>query len=560
MQDTEIQHLSAPPVEQSQGALPRSAARGRQRFGSLAWWLRLAVVAGLAVVDGLCLSRPINLSRVDLGRHLMNGQLLVQALQNRDAALWHSVLHTNHYAMTTPDSGVVNHHWLSGVIFYATEVSFGFDGLSILFLMLNVAAFLLLFQVAWRRGGFAMAALLSLLLIPVLSERYEVRPEAFSLLFTAIYVLVLEGHASRRWRRTPLWVLPLLQLLWANLHIYFVFGPFLIGCFLLEALLRTEPRRRDAPALALTLGAAGLGSLVTPFGLDGLLYPFTILNHYGYQVLENQTVLFLQARGLGTPAFLPFKVACALLVATSAAALLRRKGPFPVAASLIGLVFCAMGWWALRNFTLFAALALPATAWCAGVAFPSLVALRMGRARAAYAAMLAGLILLIATQQAPPLLALWRDSPPALGLCPGVNDAASFFREAGLRGPIFNNYDNGAYLIYHLYPSWRVFTDNRPEAYPEAFFRDVYIPLQDDEAVWQRREHSAPFNAIFFSHRDKTPWAQKFLVNRLQDPSWVPVFADAYSVILLRATVANGSMIRRYRVPPQRFTISPGPR
>lgn len=560
MQDHETEDLAAAAPGQTSAPPPPTASRQQRRYQRLGWGLRLAVVAALALADALCLCRPINLTRVDLGRHLKNGQLLVQALRQGDAGLWHSVLHSNHYAMTTPDFGVVNHHWLTGVIFHLTEVAFGFEGLSGLLLLLSVASFLLLFHVARRRGGFGMAVLLSVLLIPVLAERYEVRPEAFSLLFASLYVLVLEGHAAQRWRRPVLWVLPLCQLLWANLHIYFVFGLFLITCFLLEALARAETRRTRAPALAVTLGATALASLCTPFGLDGLLFPFQILNNYGYQILENQTVFFLQDRGLGTPAFLPFKVASALLVASATAALLRRNGRFPLAASLIGLVFCGLAWWALRNFAIFAAMALPATAWCAGVAFPSLVFLRDARARGAYAMMLGALTLLVATRQAPALWTLWRSSPPALGLCSGVNDAAIFFRQAGLRGPVFNNYDNGAYLIYHLHPDWRVFTDNRPEAYPETFFREVYIPLQDDEVVWQRREHSEPFNVIFFSHRDQTPWAQKFLVARLQDPSWAPVFADGFSIILLRRTVANDPIIQRYLVPQQRFRIAPSPR
>jgi hypothetical protein len=54
-----------------------------------------------------------------------------------------------------------------------------------------------------------------------------------------------------------------------------------------------------------------------------------------------------------------------------------------------------------------------------------------------------------------------------------------------LKGPIFNNFDIGSYLIFRLYnkslPAGRqVFVDGRPEAYPASFFQITYILMQQD--------------------------------------------------------------------------------
>lgn len=99
------------------------------------------------------------------------------------------------------------------------------------------------------------------------------------------------------------------------------------------------------------------------------------------------------------------------------------------------------------------------------------------------------------------------------------NASAEFFKKENVQGPVFNNYDIGSYLIYYLFPQERVFVDNRPESYPASFFKEIYIPMQEKEYN---------FNAIFFSHCDYTPWGQKFLINRLNDKDWVPVFADQF--------------------------------
>ena len=71
-----------------------------------------------------------------------------------------------------------------------------------------------------------------------------------------------------------------------------------------------------------------------------------------------------------------------------------------------------------------------------------------------------------------------------LGLLPKINAAADFYKTNKIQGPIFNNYDIGGYLIFHLYPE-KIFVDNRPEAYPTSFFQDVYIPMQENNDIWK---------------------------------------------------------------------------
>jgi hypothetical protein len=139
------------------------------------------------------------------------------------------------------------------------------------------------------------------------------------------------------------------------------------------------------------------------------------------------------------------------------------------------------------------------------------------------------------------------------GLPPGVNRSAEFFRMAGLVGPVFNNYDLGAYLIFHLFPRERVFVDNRPEAYPVDFFQREYLPMQADEETWNRLDAKYGFQAIYFERHDQTARARTFLVHRLGDPRWAPVFLDDYTVILAKRGGPNQAAIERYPLPPGTF-------
>ena len=140
------------------------------------------------------------------------------------------------------------------------------------------------------------------------------------------------------------------------------------------------------------------------------------------------------------------------------------------------------------------------------------------------------------------------------GLYEKNQSAANFFKDQNIQGPIFNNYNIGGYLIFYLWPK-KVFVDNRPEAYPASFFQNVYIPMQEQEAVWQEQSRQYNFNAIVFGYRDRTPWAQNFLGQRLSDSSWAPVWADQWVLILLRRNELNQSIIDRFEIPKSAFNF-----
>ncbi|MBU2068241.1 hypothetical protein KKE13_01515, partial [Patescibacteria group bacterium] len=71
---------------------------------------------------GLFFMYKIDLTVVDLGRHIINGQMIL--------AGQFGILDTNFYSYTEPDFSVINHHWGGGVIFYLIWKVFGFAGLS----------------------------------------------------------------------------------------------------------------------------------------------------------------------------------------------------------------------------------------------------------------------------------------------------------------------------------------------------------------------------------------------------------------------------------------------
>jgi hypothetical protein len=494
---------------------------------------QLISLAAVFLVYAFLITKPINLFTADLGRHLQNGRIILET---------RSVPTVNDYSYTHPDYPFVNHHWGSGVVFHATHQLLGFTGLSLLFTAVSLAALAGFFFVAYKAANLATALLTSLILMPLLIYRVEVRPEVFSNAFLGLYLALLwlyhKGHLPAKF----LYFLPLLHLFWVNLHIYAVFGLVVIGSFWLEHLIR---RRRINLPLTLTLLFCSIASLINPAGLQGALYPLNIFKEYGYLVFENQSVRFIDALMTYPPNFF-FKLSLAVLLLSYLYRLSIKK-PLSLALLLLSLLFAYLGWTAIRNFTLSALIMLPAIA-------ANLYPLIKPSAKvAAYITLtgLAGLLILFYNQPS-----YYRGHLTfGAGLDQATFQAANFFTANQFQGPVFNNYDIGGYLIYTLYPQQKVFVDNRPEAYPAAFFTDTYIPMQADSATWEQLDREYQFNTIFFNHQDHTPWAQAFLIDRIQDPAWAPVYYDPSAIIFLKRQPANQANIDLFELPASMFVV-----
>ncbi|NQV00849.1 MAG: hypothetical protein HQ537_01895 [Parcubacteria group bacterium] len=492
---------------------------------------------------GFFLVNKVDLTIVDLGRHLKNGEVILQG----DFDL----LKTNFYSFTQPDYPVVNHHWGSGVIFFLIWQISGFIGLCVFYLLISLLIFYLFFRLAQKQAGFKISVLCSVLLIPLIAARTEIRPEIFSYFFIAVFFWVLwhwkKGLISNKW----LFVLPVLEIIWVNTHIYFIFGPALIGLFLLDRLIK---KRKVFNKIFSVLILTSLTTLISPFGLKGLIYPFTIFKDYGYRIVENQSVWFLENLGIiSNPNLTLFKIVFAILVLSFILLLIKNRKKFSIIYLCLAVVFSTMAWLAIRNFTLFGFFALLIIAYNIKKGMGKRIKFNSLNVNfgLVFLCLAIFLITFFIYYQKLPLT----NKEFGFGLVKDNNQSAEFFKERDIKGPIFNNYDIGSYLIYYLYPKEKVFTDNRPEAYSVAFFEQEYIPLQQDNNVWLEQDKLYNFNTIFFAYHDATPWAQKFLIERVVDDAWAPVFADDYAIIFLKRNDLNQSIIEKYEIPRNMFGI-----
>jgi hypothetical protein len=105
-----------------------------------------------------------------------------------------------------------------------------------------------------------------------------------SMLFTVVFA-ALEVHllvrATVLGERTALWFVPLVFVLWANVHIHFLYGLFVYGCFFAQSWL-DAPRKRSDPAEAER--AWSLATRVSAVGVVCLLA--TLANPYHVRIYD----------------------------------------------------------------------------------------------------------------------------------------------------------------------------------------------------------------------------------------------------------------------------------
>ena len=145
----------------------------------------------------------------------------------------HALPHTGIFSRIAEQRPWTAYSWGYEVLLSFAYRCFGIFGVGVfgvlLTLMVACAIFLMLHRLS---GSFWVAAGLSLVTYFAMLFTMMPRPHFFSIaLFCSLITLIFE--ARRHSSLTPLFALPLLFLLWANLHIQFIYGLAVFGLFVL---------------------------------------------------------------------------------------------------------------------------------------------------------------------------------------------------------------------------------------------------------------------------------------------------------------------------------------
>ncbi len=495
-------------------------------------YIKILVLIFLVFFYILLILTHIRFLTEDLGRHITNGRLLLEDFSKNKA-----VLTTNFYTYNFSEFSFINHHWLSGVIFYLFYSIGGFFALDILKILILISMFLILFYISYKNSNFYITVLFSFLLIPILSERSSLRPEMFSYLLISIYWIILSrfNNKDSKLNDFMFYLIPLLNLIWVNLHIYYFIGLFLFFIFFIYHLFFTIKSKKlkdklkdPATKKYLLVGILLiLTSLLNPNFIKGAVYPLFIFNNYGYDIVENKSPFFINNLIISPIIHLYF---FALFLFFLLMLLNIKKQDFK-SISLSLFAICS-SFFALRNLILFAMFSLPLLS----SNFDDLIK----KIKKKYAFVIIILILIISSFILLQNFSFF-EKRIGFGIEKDSLSSIEFFKNLGLKeNPktrIFNNYDIGSYLNFFIFPNSKVYVDNRPEAFPKGFFKNTYIPMQELEEIWDVQNKLQNFTIIYFTHTESTPWSQNFLQNRILDNNWQVIYIDKHTIILSRKDI-----------------------
>ena len=413
-------------------------------------WAFLAV--GLPVLAALI----ANLPSVDLTYHLRAGAEILAG---------GGIPTADHWTFTATGVPWTDQQWGAQVILAAAYQLGGWTGLVVLRAILVGIIFGSLLAIGIRRGlGPRRAAWLTLAGFVVAAVALGLRPQLLGMtVFALVLVLVSDRHANPR----RLWLVPLLVLVWANLHGSYFLGPAVLGLAWLEDLQSGDPGARRV----LLVGVVSvLAACATPFGPAVWLYAVGLSTN---PAVTARITEWQPSSLRSIPGILFFASAFALV------ALIARRGrpvPWP---TLIWLgAFFILGTYAIRGVAWWS---LGAIAAISGVVVASESELDRNRPRRPdpprvrrLNLVLAGAIVLAGVALLPP----WRPVDRALGAPAGVVGNAPPGITAELRAMarptdrLLNPQPWGSWFEFAL-PELPVAIDSRIELFPPAVW-DAY--------------------------------------------------------------------------------------
>ncbi|HKT79061.1 MAG TPA: hypothetical protein VJP86_02490 [Vicinamibacterales bacterium] len=444
-----------------------------------------AVLFFIALAFTACLMPAQN----DTWWHLRAGQVIVET---RSIPLHDTFSHTVNGGYW-PD-----HEWLSQVIFYVVYRAGGMPLLTAFAAAIVTLSWMMVWSLIPGRSLVRIG--LSVLALGATAGEWSIRPQIFTLLFLAVTArcLVRRRHA----------LLPLVFLIWANLH-----GGVTLGVVFLGAATLVEIAAAGAivtkPLIQMVI--ATLLTMATPLGWSlWTEIPGSVARLQSYRVQEWRPPDFTD------PMLLPLLVLVVLFVV-----LFLRERPWRAISTDDVLLWASVAMF-LPAFSL--SRNLPALEVAMVPAVGQLLSRRLSvktsqQLRTERPLLNAGLVAAALIAATVVVAGAWRAPSPRLAWQPLSSDAIAALRSCP--GPLYNTYDDGGYVIWFA-PEVRVFIDSRQDPYPADLVRE-HIAVED----------SGNYQALFtrFGIRCALGATDSRVMQQLREDGWRTSFSGTLSVL-----------------------------
>ncbi|HSL30102.1 MAG TPA: hypothetical protein VK900_12950 [Anaerolineales bacterium] len=485
---------------------------------------RLEYVLLIAVFWSIIASGPRILNfDGDLPRHLLNGRLI---LQDRHVAT------TDMFSFRTTGYRSFPHEWLSQTIFAVVYGWLELDGVVLLTALIITLTWARVYGCAVRRSN-SLLLTLTVLVLGIAASQIHVlpRPHIFSYLFTVIWISLLERvtlDQGRHW-----WIVPLVMLVWVNLHGMFVLGILILVIYLIGDFLDQRSGAWFTTPRTKSLALAGAFSLLATFVSPSGPRIWETIASLGSNSYITSRIPEYQSPNFHLPETWPF----ILLLLLTLVGFARATEKASWKDILLTAAFAGFALYSSRMIPLFALVVTPLAAKVLGgwlradypgsrlwISDTNLI--KINSASNGLIWVVAVVVLAAMTLRSGGTL-----DPQGRG---NVFDqrffpveAATWLETHSQEGRMFNEFDWGGYLLFRLWPAQQVFMDGHTHIYGESLTREYEQVIMQTEG-WE--DILDTYQVQWVIMRKQAPLVKALLAR----DDWAIVYEDTTAVILIR--------------------------
>ncbi|MGJ5178481.1 hypothetical protein ACQR16_19640 [Bradyrhizobium oligotrophicum] len=471
-------------AESPAAGLQASQTFGTQAFGTYAFLISLLSVFYVS-------NASLLLSHYDLGWHLAAGELIRNEGHVPFQDPWSFTLGTKQW---------FNLSWLWDVAASMVFKSAGYGGLVVLVVACGALIVGCLASACLGSGASALAACIATFAACLLYPAYEAAPNSYLTASPNVATMLFSVVFYRECLRpAKLLLLPVLMVLWVNLHGGFVLGFLILAVFGGGALLRRDWTGFRAIALA------GVGCLVATF-----------VNPLGWQIYQGVTATlghFVQrnigewlpySQNIELPGSIPGLVYIVAFIALELRHGVSTK--IRLEPRLLSWLFLGLGLYQFRYIAFFFIFSAIPMAVHLDRLLPRRLPL-LDIQRALLTAAIVGACVLPLT---------FFRIQPALGMPDMLSERDADYLQTRLaHARVLNHWNVGGYLIFRTHGSVPLFVDGRAAtAYPDDLLRDYFklVHWEIDDGNWDEVLEKYHIDAVLWmkSHDE----LRQFLVGR----------------------------------------------
>lgn len=481
--------------------------------------------------------------------------------------LMHHTMTVDHsiFSWTPANPGWIYNTWLGSIIIYFIYHFCGGFGLWILQWLVFLSLFLFIcsfFRVIRQPLDVTGITLIAALALTSANSCSYYKPELFSITLSCLLgVISLYVKITRR--TFLLYLYPLIFVIWVNLHGGFIFGFCFLACFFFGELLNIIFFSRESFALTITefvhLGIACClalaATLLNPYGFDYLLNIYHGLTSEAYDLnstyIQAYVPLWTYFKNIGNNDLIFFNMGVTfwimIVMMSFQICLLLHEFITRRTVDFTGLIVNVATFWASMRATR------------TNYMFPlmffftfyyQLYHMKIQRitAKATIFSLIVFVVLFFNTAYFTLRYGVdnkWFGS--GLDSFAPVEEVA-FLKKYHLEGEIFNDYLIGGYLLWDLYPEYKVFIDPRHVPYSRQVAPDYWDFVSkpataEDIADFNRRY---PFQTAMIHYREM-PLIFDFL-----KAGWRLIYFEKNAAVLIHPSMF-------FRIPPDVQLVDLGP-